>query len=338
LVIAADELEVARDAAGKDVAPHGVTEGRGEAIEPLHVVTGAFGFTGNSITRRLLTMGARVRTLTRDLGRPNPFGNQLSVAAYNFDNADELARSLEGAAVLYNTYWVRFVSGRATFETAVANSLRLLHACETAGVPRIVHLSVTNASEHSPLPYFRGKGRVERAIVSSGLSYAILRPPLVFGPGDILVNNIAWFLRRFPLFAMMGDGRYRLQCVYVEDLAEVAIGSASGSGRVVSDVVGPEIYSFAEFVRCIATTIGSRTRIVHLSPFLVRRLLGLADIIVRDVVLTPDEITGLMSELLVSQSPPLGRTRFRDWIAQAGETLGRTYASEMDRHYRRHSS
>ena len=330
----AEELEGARGAAGKGVAPYGVIGGRRETIEPLHVVTGAFGFTGNSITRRLLTMGARVRTLTRNPGRPNPFGNQLSVAAYNFDNADDLAKSLEGAAVLYNTYWVRFASGRATFETAVANTLTLLRACEVAGVPRIVHLSVTNASEGSPLPYFRGKGLVEQAIMSSGLSYAILRPPLVFGPGDILVNNIAWFLRRFPLFTVMGDGRYRLQCVYVEDLAEVAIASASGTGRAVSDVVGPEIYSFAEFVRCIAAKIGSGTRIVHLSPSLVRRLLGLADIMVRDVVLTPDEITGLMSELLVSQSPPLGRTRFCDWIGQAGETLGRAYASELDRHYR----
>ena len=258
----------------------------------------------------------------------------MSVAAYNFDNADGLAKSLEGAAVLYNTYWVRFASGRATFETAVENTLTLLRACEAAGVPRIVHLSVTNASDDSPLPYFRGKGLVEQAIMSSGLSYAILRPPLIFGPGDILVNNIAWFLRRFPLFTVMGDGRYRLQCVYVEDLAEIAIASGSGTDRVVSDVVGPEIYSFTEFVRCIASNIGSGARTVHLSPFLVRGLLGLAGLVVRDVVLTPDEITGLMSELLVSKSPPLGRTRFRDWIGRTGQTLGRTYASEMDRHYR----
>ena len=319
---------------GKGVPLQGERRKGRSRIEPLHVVTGAFGFTGNAISRRLLTIGARVKTLTRNPARPNPFGNRVSVAAYNFDNPDELTRSLEGAAVLYNTYWVRFARGRVTFETAVANTLTLLRACEAAGVSRIVHLSVTNASEHSPLPYFRGKGRVEQAIMGSGLSYAILRPPLVFGPGDILVNNIAWFLRRFPLFTVMGDGRYRLQCVHVEDLAEIAIASASGTDRVVSDAVGPETYSFGEFVRCIAAKIGSGARIVHLSPVLVRGLLGLAGVAVHDVVLTPDEITGLMSELLVSQSLPLGRTRFSDWIEQAGETLGRAYASEMGRHYR----
>ena len=303
--------------------------------EPMHVVTGAFGFTGRFITRRLLAMGVRVKTLTRSPARPNPFGDRVAVAAYNFEDPDALARSLEGAAVLYNTYWVRFARGRTTFETAVANTRTLLRACERAGVPRIVHLSVTNAGTDSPLPYYRGKGLVEQAIASSSLSYAILRPPLVFGPGDILVNNIAWFLRRFPIFTMMGDGQYRLQCLFVEDLAEIAVAIASRQDRGAVDVVGPETFSFDEFVRVIAEKIGSRARIIRISPRLVRGLLGAVGTLIRDVVLTPDEITGLMSGLLVAQSPPLGRTRFLDWLGEVAGTLGTSYASELARHYLR---
>jgi uncharacterized protein YbjT (DUF2867 family) len=309
---------------------------RGAALTAgrLHVVTGAFGFTGAFITRRLLTMGERVRTLTRNPARPNPYGDRVSVAPYSFDKPDILTRSLEGAAVLYNTYWVRFVRGRATFETAVANTETLLRACKSAGIPRIVHVSVTNASEGSTLPYYRGKGLVEEAIKSSGLSYAILRPPLIFGPGDILINNIAWFLRRFPIFTVMGDGRYRLQCVFGEDLAAIAISSACRLDHGVEDVVGPETFSFAEFVRLIAATIGSRARIINLSPIIVRGFLRLTGTVMRDVVLTPDEITGLMSELLVSKSPPIGRTRFSEWLSQNSSPLGRSYASELDRHFR----
>jgi len=308
--------------------------GRRVAAGRLHVVTGAFGYTGSFITHRLLAMGERVRTLTRNPARPNPYGDRVSVAPYSFDKPDILARSLEGAAVLYNTYWVRFVLGRTTFEAAVANTETLLRACKAAGIPRIVHVSVTNASEGSPLPYYRGKGLVEEAIKSSGLSYSILRPPLIFGPGDILINNIAWFLRRFPIFTVMGDGRYRLQCVFGEDLAEIAIGSASRFDRGVEDVVGPETFSFAEFVRLIAAAIGSRARIVYLSPLIVRGFLRLTGALMHDVVLTPDEITGLMSELLVSKGPPLGRTRFREWLSQNSGSLGRSYASELDRHFR----
>jgi uncharacterized protein YbjT (DUF2867 family) len=302
--------------------------------EPCHVVTGAFGFTGRFITRRLLSMGVRVKTLTRTPARTNPFGDHVAVAAYDFENLNALTRTLEGAAVLYNTYWVRFPHGGTSFGAAIANTRTLLHACEEAGVPRIVHVSVTNAATDSPLPYYRGKGLVEEAIKASSLSYAILRPPLIFGPGDILVNNIAWFLRRFPIFTVMGDGQYRLQCLFAEDFAETAIAFALRQDRVLVDVVGPDTFSFDEFVRLIADKIGSGARIVHLSPRTVRGLLGLVGGVIRDVVLTPDEISGLMSGLLVTQSPPLGRTRFRDWLGEVAGTLGRTYASELARHYR----
>jgi NADH dehydrogenase len=299
----------------------------------VHVVTGAFGFTGQFITRRLLSMGRRVKTLTRRPDRPNPFGDRVSVAPYRFDDPDELAQSLRGAAVLYNTYWVRFPHGRVTFAEAITNTRILIRACEAAGIRRIVHLSVTSASEDSPLPYFQGKGILERAIRESSLSYAILRPALVYGPGDILVNNIAWFLRHLPAFAIPGDGGYRLQCVDVEDVAEIAVSASERTENLVADVVAPETYTFDGLVRLIAVAIHSRAKIVHLPPDIARFLLRMAGHLVGDVVLTPDEIAGLMSGLLVAQGPPLGRRRFRDWLEEHAPTLGRTYASELGRHY-----
>lgn len=303
-------------------------------MEEIHVVTGAFGFTGRFITRRLLATGKRVRTLTNHPDRPNPFGDRVSVASYRFDDPNELARTLRGAAALYNTYWVRFPHRGVTFDAAVENTKVLIRACREAGVHRFVHLSVTSAAEESPLPYFRGKGLVERAIRESGLSYAILRPALVYGEGDILVNNIAWFLRRSPVFLVMGDGEYRLQGVHVEDLAEVAVDAGGSPDSAVMDVVGPETYTFNDLVRLIARAIGSRAWVAHAPPGLVRILLAIAGSAVHDIVLTRDEIKGLMANLLVSAHPPIGRRRLRDWVAQHGDTLGRTYASELDRHFR----
>ncbi len=301
----------------------------------VHVVTGAFGYTGRAITQRLLSMGKRVRTLVRNPNRPNPFGDRVSVAPYRFDNRAALVRSLAGAAAFYNTYWVRFAHGRATFDQAIANTRMLIQACVAAGVPRIVHLSVTNASEDSPLPYFRGKGILERAIKESSLSYAILRPPLIFGNGDVLVNNIAWFLRRAPVLAVMGNGQYRLQCVHVDDVAEVAVHLAERSESVALDVVGPETFTFDAFVRLIADRVRSRATIIHLPAEVVWALLEIVGIVLRDVVLTRGEITGLMSNLLVSRGgAPAGRTRFTDWLDEHAPDLGRTYASELARHYR----
>ena len=300
----------------------------------LDVVTGAFGYTGKYITRRLLSMGRNVRTLTGHPNRPNPFGEQVSVSPFNFDDPPALTDSLRGASTLYNTYWVRFPRGQVTFDKAVQNTRALIRAAAEAGVRRIVHVSITNASEDSPLPYFRGKGLLESAVVQSGLSYAIVRPTVIFGAEDILINNIAWLLRRFPVFAVLGSGDYRVQPVFVEDMAELAIDAAQQDENMVLDAVGPETYAFDELVRLIAGKIGGRVRIIHLSPTLALALSRLIGYVVNDVVLTRDEVEGLMAGLLVSDGPPTGRTRLSDWLAENADSVGARYASELKRHYR----
>lgn len=300
----------------------------------LNVVTGAFGYTGKYITWRLLSVGKGVRTLTGHPNRENPFGEQVSVSPFSFDNPSELVKALQGATTLYNTYWVRFSHGQVTFDKAVENTKTLIKAAEEAGVQRIVHVSVTNASEESPLPYFRGKGLVEKAIIHSRLSYAIIRPTLVFGAEDILINNIAWLLRRVPVFAIPGSGDYRVQPVFVEDVAEIAVSTAHHHENVVVDAVGPEVYTFDELVRLIADKIRRGAKIVHLSRGLALLLSRMIGYLLRDVLLTRDEVEGLMSNLLVSESPPTGQTRLSDWLAQNADSVGARYASELNRHYR----
>ncbi|MBI3287629.1 MAG: NAD(P)H-binding protein, partial [Chloroflexi bacterium] len=234
----------------------------------LHVVTGAFGFTGRYIARKLLAEGKRVRTLLSHPNRPDPFDGQVEAMPLNFDDPGALAQSLRGAAVLYMTYWIRFPFGGAHFEKVVENIQALLRAAKEAEVRRILYISVSNPSLESPLPYFRGKALAEQAVIHSELSYAIIRPTLIFGREDILINNIAWLLRRFPVFAIPSSGDYRVQPVFVEDVAEISVRAAEQREDIIVDAVGPEVYTFAEFVRLIAQEVGSRTRLVHVPPAL----------------------------------------------------------------------
>ncbi len=299
----------------------------------LHIVTGAFGYTGQYITRRLLALGQRVRTLTGHPDRPNPFGEQVQAAWFNFDDPLALVESLRGADVLYNTYWVRFSHGTVTFDQAVENTRTLIRAAQEAGVRRVVHVSIANPSLDSPLPYYHSKALLEEAVRTSGLSYAILRPTVIFGPEDILINNMAWLVRRFPLFVVPGDGQYGLQPIFVQDMAGLAVRVAQEDENIVLDAVGPESYTFDELLRLIARTLGRRVRLLHLPPgvaLLLSRLVGLA---VRDVVLTREEVQGLMANLLVSHSPPTGETRLSEWLRQNAEQVGSRYASELKRHY-----
>ncbi|MBN2563487.1 MAG: NAD(P)H-binding protein [Phycisphaerae bacterium] len=301
----------------------------------LNVVTGSFEFSGKHITRQLLHRGIRVRTLTGREPAGDPLGDSIEAMPLRFDEPRSLIAVLRGARVLYNTYWVRFAHGQATHDLAVNNTRILIRCAADAGVQRFVHLSITNPSEHSRLSYFRGKADVERALTESGLSYAILRPALLFGSGDVLINNIAWMLRRLPIFGIFGHGSYLLQPVHVNDLATLAIKCASQRNNVVLDAVGPETFTYEQLVRSIRSAVAGRARVVHIPPRLGLAIGSLLGWIVGDVVITREEIDGLMAGLLVSDKPPTCPTRFSEWLTQNAGRLGTRYASELSRHYRR---
>ena len=187
-------------------------------------------------------------TLTGHPNRGDPFGGKVKAYPFNFDDPEKLTNNLTGIDTLYNTYWVRFTHGVHSHLQAVQQTRTLIQSAERAGVRRIVHISITNPDRNSPLPYFHGKALLEEAILGSSLSYAILRPTVIFGLEDILINNIAWMLRHFPIFVVPGSGKYRLQPIFAEDLAALAVQVGSGDANIILDAVGPDIFSFNDLV------------------------------------------------------------------------------------------
>jgi NADH dehydrogenase len=300
----------------------------------LDLVTGAFSYSGARIAERLLDSGRSVRTLTFHPHRPHPLRGRVQALAYSFDNQIALTENLEGVTTLYNTYWVRFDHGRTSFANAIANSRALFCAAKRAGVARIVHISIANPSLESTLAYYRGKALVELALAEAGVRYSIVRPTLVFGGDrDVLVNNIAWILRRMPIFAIPGNGSYRVQPVHVDDLARICQQAANIDGNTIMDAAGPNAMSFEELVSAIRRAVRARSPILHLpaaAMSIASRALGR---LLNDVVLTPQEIDGLTAGLLVSHEAPLGRIDFSDWLTENRISLGSTYANELQRHF-----
>jgi len=282
--------------------------------QQLHIVTGAFGYSDKYIAARLLNEGHRVRTITNSPNRANPCGGKVEAHPFNFDAPEKLIESLRGAAVLYNTYWVRF-NYKTDFQhsAAVANTLKLFDAAKRAGVERVVHVSITNPSEDSPLEYFSGKAKLECALIESGLSYAILRPTVLFGAEDILVNNIAWALRHLPVFGVFGDGAYRVQPIFVDDFAVLAVTQGKSRENCIIDAIGPEAFTYRELVRTIGDIIGARRPIVGVPPSFGYAVGSLISRLQGDVFITREEIDGLMRDLLCVNAPPAGTTRFTDW-------------------------
>ncbi|MCG3197017.1 MAG: hypothetical protein GHCLOJNM_01500 [bacterium] len=300
-------------------------------MSELHLVTGAFGYSGRRIAERLLAEGHRVRTLTHSRARQSSLAEQIEVFPYRFDSTNLLAKSLDGVKVLYNTYWVRFNHRNFNHSQAVENTKMLFNAARMAGVSRIVHVSITNPSENSPLEYFRGKAVLERCLAETGNPHTIVRPAVLFGGEDILINNIAWSLRRFPLFGVFGDGSYRLQPIHVGDFADLIVREGKQSGNSVIDAIGPETFTFRGLVEEIGAAIGKQRRIISLSPTIGYWACWCIGLVMRDVLLTRDEIKGLMDNLLYTDSQPAGQTRLSDWARSNADTLGLEYASELAR-------
>ncbi len=297
----------------------------------FHAVTGAFGYSGKYITQQLLDEEKKVIALTNSINRVNPFGDRIKAYPYNFENPDKLAEILSDVSVLYNTYWVRFNHKDFNHAEAMVNSLILFQSAKKAGVKRIVHLSVTNPDIDSKLPYFSGKAMLEKALINSEISYAILRPAIMFGGEDILINNIAWMLRRLPVMGIFGDGKYKMCPIYIKDLAKLASEQGEKTENVIINAIGPETYSYKDAVKVIGDIIGKKRLLVHIPPVFALIAGWMIGIIMKDTVITREEIAGLMNNNLFADTPPYGNTKFSEWVAQNKDMLGIKYASELAR-------
>ena len=299
------------------------------------LITGASGFIGGAIAERLVGR-ASIRSLTSH-PRKNRFGDRVVNVAYDFERPDRMTPAFRGVDVFVNSYYVRFNHAGATFERAVEHTRELVALAQRAGVRKIVHVSVSNANLESDLPYYRNKARIEALVRESGVDFTILRPAIVVGNGDILVNNIAFFLRRLPVFTIFGGGDYRVQPITLDAFADIGVAAVEGAhpNQTVA-VAGPRDWRFLDVVRVIRAAIGSRAALVHAPASIALAGLKIAGLFLRDVVLTKDEIKGLTEEYLCAQAPLRRGDDFDTWLAQPGVAvaLGRRYASELARHFR----
>jgi uncharacterized protein YbjT (DUF2867 family) len=296
-----------------------------------HAVTGAFGYSGKCIAKRLLDEGHEVVTITNSWKRKNDFSDQIKAFPFYFKEPDKLVEVLQGVSVLYNTYWVRFNHKKFTHADAVNNTEIMFKTAKEAGVKRIVHVSITNPSIDSPLEYFSGKSRLENSLKESGISYSILRPAVLFGKEDILINNIAWVVRHLPVSIIFGDGEYKVQPIYVDDLAALAVEQGKKEENTIVDAIGPETFTYRELVQKVAEIIGKKRPIVSVGPrtgYFIGLIMGK---FLNDVLVTKEEIRGLMDNLLYVDSPPAGTTKLTDWAKRHASTLGTKYSNELAR-------
>ncbi|MCL2466025.1 MAG: NAD(P)H-binding protein [Micrococcales bacterium] len=294
------------------------------------LITGTNGYTGRHLAHVLIERGRQVRTLTRDPATVTP---PIDALPFTFDDPERLTAAFDGIDTFYNTYWVRFARRGASHDLAVAHSRALITAAARAGVRRMVHISIMNPDPDSPYTYQRGKAIVEDLVRASGMSYAILRPSVLFGGAEVLLNNVAWLLRHFPVFTVPGDGRYPIRPTHVDDLAELMAALAAGDDNVERNAGGPETFAFGDLVRLIGKATGARARVVDAPRALVLPATRVVARITGDVTVTRAELDALMDGLASCDGPPAGKRRYTDFLIEHGLAYGRTYTHELRRNF-----
>ncbi|MGB0058778.1 NAD(P)H-binding protein, partial [Candidatus Binatus sp.] len=208
-----------------------------------------------------------VEFVSADIAQPASFKDALAGVSTIVD------------AIQFDGYPVENPSRGLTFERIdYGGALALIDAAKQAGVAQFIYISGAAADENSAHPAFRAKGRAERAIRESGLTYTIFRPSLVYGPEDKVVNGLARALRYAPVFGVPGTGRQKVQPVLVDDLAACVILAVSGRGRNGTyDIGGPDLMTFDEMMRIIMDASGHRRPLFHIPETIMRTVGGLLE-------------------------------------------------------------
>ncbi|MFQ6028781.1 MAG: complex I NDUFA9 subunit family protein [Dehalococcoidia bacterium] len=233
------------------------------------LVTGAAGFLGRQVVRELLEHHYEVRCLVHTPGRERVF-NHGTVEVYygSVNNPEALASACQGVeSVIHLVAIIRQGRG-ATYEGVNRQGVASVVAAakEAGGVRHFIHLSAIGAADNRRFPYLFSKWRGEQEVIDGGLPYTIIRPSVIFGPGDEFLNALAALVRAFPVVPVIGTGNNRLQPIAVQDVARCVVLSLDRGdlkGKTV-EIGGPQQLSYNEIVRIVGRTLGKRRWRVHI--------------------------------------------------------------------------
>ncbi len=247
----------------------------------LVTVFGGTGFLGRRVVRHLRAAGFDVRAASRhpDRGLYLFPSNDSGIARFHADiNEDSsVAAAVAGAFAVVNAVSLYIERGKHTFHSVhVKAAERLAMFASRGGAERFVHISGIGADARSASPYIRSRGEGEAAVLKGFPSAILIRPAVMFGPGDAFLRPIAKMLRRMPAFPLFGSGETRLQPAYVEDVGEAVVRVLRlPTAHRVYELAGPSIYKYHELLRIVAGGMGKQALLIPY-PFALWRAIGYA--------------------------------------------------------------
>ncbi len=242
------------------------------------LVTGGTGFVGTHVCRSLIARGFLPRLLVRTGSEgkiPEDVRKACRVTPGDATDREAVEYAVQGTKMIVHLVGIirEFPERDITFERLhVAATRNVVDAARRWEISRFVHMSALGARPGGPTGYFDSKGRAEEVVRRSGLSWTIIRPSVIFGPGDQFLKVLTGVLRKAPFVPVPGDGSYRLQPVFIGDVAK---GFADAAMRPdlegkIFEAGGPQRLSYNELLDAVAASVGRRARKIHIPLSILR--------------------------------------------------------------------
>jgi uncharacterized protein YbjT (DUF2867 family) len=267
-------------------------------------VFGGTGFVGRRVVHHLRVSGTRVRIVARHRGLGEDDGiEQVAADAHDERSAEAAVAGADGVVNAISLYVER---GTDTFHSVhVETAAKIARAARQAGIRRFVHLSGIGANTASSSPYIRSRGEGEAAVQTAFPGAVIVRPAVMFAPDDAFLTTILRLLRSLPAYPIFGDGRARIQPVYVDDVAAAIaqILRQSQKPHPIYELAGPRVYSYEELLRTIARIAGLRPVLMRMPFAFWEALAGVAEMLPRPL-LTRNQVELMRIDTVASESQP----------------------------------
>ncbi|MDO8142715.1 MAG: complex I NDUFA9 subunit family protein [Candidatus Brocadiales bacterium] len=271
-------------------------------------LTGSTGFVGKRILHDLLENKYQVRCLARK-GSEQKISHYKDVDIVHGDITDaaSLDGKLEGCDAVINLVGIiREFRGRGiTFEKLhYEGTVNLVRAARPQKVMRFVQMSALGARPDGKTQYQQTKFRAEECVRTSGLDYTIFRPSIIFGPEDKFVNLFANMLRTQQFVPVVGNGRYQMQPVSVENVSMGFVKSIERKDAIgkTFDVGGPERIEFNRIIDSIGEVICAQPHKIHIPAFIMSTMAEMLDWLPSFPV-TKDQITMLLEGNVCDERP-----------------------------------
>lgn len=230
------------------------------------LVTGANGFMGNTIVKKLVAQGKPVRAMVRDAEktkkRLSDVSDKIEIVQGDVRDREGIKKLFEGVSAVIHLVAVAIEKGDATYEAVnTQGTINVVDAAVEAGVPRFINMSQNGASSKLPYRFLKSKGMAQDYVAAHAANWTALRPSAVFGPQDEFFNTFARLLKVTPLvFPLVGGGKAQFQPVSVFDVAEAAVRSLDNEKTIGKELElgGPEVLTLGEIEKRVMEAVGAK--------------------------------------------------------------------------------